>query len=159
MVLQAALAVHRRLRGKQLAPAHYVVSPVAYEAIVDESWHEITALDDDARRKHVHWVWVRTQNPNHKQPETFEREDFWKHMCKVYRECYPESAHKTGSILLFGLVAQERHAGSAREQERALHYHFIAYTSMQHYWRVVAETSLKKYNVKLHAACHDGYTI
>ena len=31
-------------------------------AIEDEGWSEIVALQDDVRRKHMHWVHVRTHN-------------------------------------------------------------------------------------------------
>ena len=150
--------MRRRLRGKQRAPAAYVLGSAAYQAIVDESWHELTALSHDARRKHMHWVHVKTGNPQHRQPAEFSREEFWAHMCKVYAEAYPEEANPTKSILMFGIVARERHHNSQREQERELHTHFIAYCSIKHYWKVVADISLRKYNVKLHAACHEGYT-
>ena len=33
----------------------------------DESWSELVALGDDARRKHVHWVHIRTNDPQHRQ--------------------------------------------------------------------------------------------
>ena len=157
-LLGNAIASHRRLRGKQPAPAQYLLPPAAFQAIADESWHEIIALSADARRKHMHWVHVKTNNPQHRQPDSFTKQQFWEHMVKVYKECYPEPANPTKSILMFGLVAQERHHNSPRPQERDLHNHFAAYCSLQHYWRVVAETSLNKYHVKLHAACHEGYT-
>ena len=158
MSVAQAVALHRRLRGKQAAPAAYVLNAAAYQAIVDEGWHELAALGDDVRRKHVHWVHVKTGNPDHRQPSTLSREEFWEHVCQCYREAYPEDANPTKSILLFGIVARERHHNSQREQEREVHTHFIAYCSMRHYWRVVAEISLRKYHVKLHCAAHEGYT-
>lgn len=154
----ALASVKRRLRGKQLSPAHYVVNPFLLQTIADEGWHELTALGDDARRKHVHWVHVKTDNPSHLQPETFTKEQFWQHMCKVYKDVYPERANLTGSILLFGMVADELHSNSLVLTERNPHKHFTAYTTLQHYWRPIAQRSVEHYNVKLHAACHDGYT-
>ena len=148
----------RRLRGKQPAPAVYVVDGPALQAIADEGWSELTALDDEKRKKHVHWVHVKTDNPEHKQPETFSKEEFWLHMCRVYKDTYPEAANRTDSIMLFGLVARELHKKSFRMEERNPHNHFIAYTAQQNYWKPVARCSLQKYGVKLHAACHDGYT-
>ena len=76
----------------------------------DEAWSEVNALSEDARRKHVHWVHVRTHDENHKQPDSFIRQGFWEHMCRVYKDAYPETANQeTNSILMFGLVAKERH--------------------------------------------------
>ena len=76
----------------------------------------------------------------------------------MYKDTYPEAANRTDSIMLFGLVARELHKKSFRMEERNPHNHFIAYTAQQHYWKPVARCSLQKYGVKLHAACHDGYT-
>ena len=69
MSVAQAVALHRRQRGKQAAPAAYVLDVAAYQAIVDEGWHELAALDDDVRRKHVHWVHVKTNNPDHRRPQ------------------------------------------------------------------------------------------
>ena len=38
---------------------------------------------------------------------------------KVYKAVYPRPHNKTGSILMFGCVAKERHTASAKEEERA----------------------------------------
>ena len=149
--------VRRRLIGKQPAPAHLACNPAVLQAITDEGWHELTALDEDARRKHVHWVHVRTESADHIQPASMSKEEFWNHMCKVYKEVYPETANKTQSILFFGMVAEEFHSNSDRPEERDPHKHFAAYTTKQHYWRAVAQRSLQQYRIKLHAACHDGY--
>lgn len=153
MVLQ-----RRRLRGKQPPQAAEVLPAPALAALQDEAWSELTALSEDARRKHVHWVHVRTQDPNHRQPDSFTREGFWRHMEQVYKDVYPEEANTTGSILLFGVVAKEKHRSSAKEQERAEHHHCPCYTAKKHYWKPVAARSLEL-GVKLHAACHDGYTV
>ena len=55
--------VRRRLPKKQLAPAQYVANQAVLQALADEGWREVTALSEDARRKHVHWVHVKTDNP------------------------------------------------------------------------------------------------
>ena len=123
-----AQEARRRLRQKQAAPARYPAPPgadyappppgaayvppaAALAALADEAWSELTALSDDARRKHVHWVHVRTHDASHRQPESFTRERFWRHLERVYRDVYPSAANKTGSILMFGAVAKERHHG------------------------------------------------
>ena len=152
-----AVLSRQRLQGKQRAPAHYVLPRPAYQALVDEAWSELTSLSEDKRRKHVHWVHVRTADPQQKQPEAFTREGFWSHLSKVYKDVYPEPANPSGSILLFGMVAKERHAAAGGAGEGDEHHHCPCYTSLQHYWAPVARRSLEL-GVKLHAACHDGYT-
>ena len=151
-------AKRRRMVGKQAPPAASVLPPAALAALVDEAWSELTALSDDSRRKHVHWVHVHTQNPAHKQPESFSREEFWEHLCRVYKDVYPRPQNPSGSILLFGCVAKERHAASPKEAERREHHHCPCYTQERHYWAPVARRSLEL-GVKLHAACHNGYTM
>ena len=146
----------RRRVSKKRAP---VPVPSAFlQAIRDEGLGELVALSSDARRKHIHWVHVRTHDPGHKQPQEFTRKEFFEFMLKVYKEVYPEPANPTGSILLFGVVAKERHADSPKEEERSEHIHAPAYCTVQHYWHKVAKRALDVYNVKLHAACHEGYT-
>ena len=104
----------KRLCRKQVPPAAYVAPAPVLAALADEAWSELTALSEDARRKHVHWVHVRTDNPAHKQPDSFTREDFWRHLERVYRDVYPSASTRTGSILLFGVVAKEKHAHSEK---------------------------------------------
>ena len=145
-----------RVRGKQRAPAHYMLSAPAFQALADEAWSEVAALADDARRKHVHWVHVRTANPEHKQPSSFTREEFYLHLSRCYKDVYPEPANSSGSILLFGMVAKEKHAAAAGA-DRDEHHHCPCYTSLRHYWAPVARRSLEL-GVKLHAARHEGYT-
>ena len=158
----AAELVRRRVSKKQPAPPAYQARerphvPAGLRALADESWSELTALSEGAKRKHVHWTHVRTHNPRHQQPESFTKKGFWEFLCKVYKDVYPEAANATGSILLFGMVAKERHAAAQQELLRDEHHHAPVYTSRQHYWRPVAQKALEVYNVKLHAACHDGY--
>ena len=130
----------------------------AESAIADEAWSELTALGDDARRKHVHWVHVRTHNPTHRQPESMTRREFWDHLQYVYEKVYPEAANETKSILLFGLVAKEWHAESSKEELRSEHHHAACYTAKQHYWKPVAAYSVRHCHIAMHAACHDGYS-
>lgn len=132
--------------------------PLALDAVSDEGWSEMTSLLPDARRKHMHWVLVRTKDPSHKQPHTFTRQTFWEHLVKVYKEVYPEAANATLSILLFGLVAREYHKEAKEMELRDVHFHAATYSTSQHRWKQIAKLSLEKYSVKLHAACHDGYT-
>ena len=149
-----AMAVRRRILGKQRMPD----DPVASRAIADEAWSELTALSGDARRKHVHWTHVRTDDPALRQPSSMTRKEFWQHLERVYKEVYPEPANKTGSILLFGAVSKEHHAESVHSELRDEHHHTPTYTSKQHYWNLIAKRSLEVYKIKLHAACHDCYS-
>ena len=132
--------------------------PAVVAAIADEGWSELVALSTDAKRKHIHWTHIRTHDPSHKQPSAFTRQEFWEHMVRVYKEVYPEPANSSGSILLFGLVAKERHAEAADDELREEHHHAPCYCSRAHRWRQVAKRSLEHHGVKLHAACHEGYT-
>ena len=47
MSVAGAVRAHRRISRKQPPPAEYLLPPVAYQAIVDESWHELTVLDGE----------------------------------------------------------------------------------------------------------------
>ena len=111
-------SVRTRLRSKQPAPAQFMLPPPALAALADEAWSELTALSDDSRRKHMHWDHVRTHSAAHRQPDSFTREQFWEHLCNVHKAVYPRPQNKTGSILMFGCVAQERHTASPNEEER-----------------------------------------
>ena len=152
--------VLRRLRGKQSVPAP--VQPLAAgagdRAIADEGWSELVALSLDSRRKHIHWTHIRTHGPSHVQPKDITRQAFWAHLERVHKDVYPEPANKTGSILLFGGVAKEFHAESVHAELRDEHHHAPTYSSNQHMWKLVAERSLSQYHIKMHAACHDGYS-
>ena len=106
----------------------------------------------------MHWTHVRTQSVEDRQPESFTREEFWLFLCRVYQEVYPKLANKTGSILLFGAVAKEHHASSTDEACRAEHHHAPTYCSKRHMWKAVAEHAHRAHKVKLHAACHTGYS-
>ena len=83
------------MRGKQPALANYVVGLAVFQALADEAWSEVASLADDARRKHMHWVHVKTESPDHVQPESFTREEFYMHLCRDYCDVYPEHADPT----------------------------------------------------------------
>ncbi|CAE8608797.1 unnamed protein product, partial [Polarella glacialis] len=127
------------------------------QAVAAEAWSELVGLDSDARRQHLHWTHVRTGSPSDRQPDSFTGEGFWIHLCQVYREVFPEAANASGSILLFGAVAKELHAHAVDEAVRREHHHAPCYCSKRHAWKALAEHSHSVYNVKLHAACHEGY--
>ena len=155
------MVIRRRIIGKQHEFPRLIAHPVAVApadlAVRDEAWSELTALQRDAKRKHIHWTQVRTDNVAHKQPSQFTRKGFWLHVKRVYKEVYPEPANNTGSILLFGMVAKEMHASSSKDELRDEHHHAPTYSSKQHRWRLVADHPLETYGVEMHAACHDGY--
>jgi hypothetical protein len=155
--MPAVLSTRRRCKGKQPAPAAFILPSPALRALEDEAWCELRELSEDARRKHIHWTHVRTSDPNHRQPSSFSRKQFWQHLCTVYAEVYPDNANKTGSIVLFGLTVKEKHGLANQDVLRDEHHHTAMYCSLQHYWKPIARQSLRVHNVKLHAACHDGY--
>ena len=150
-----------RLSRKQAPPPEYVDPEAQQQRIADaaleaEAWAEITSLSEDKQRQHVHYTHVRTTDPDDRQPESFTRKAFYEHLERCYAESYPEPAHRSKSILLFGAVAKEAHAASV-DSTRDQHHHATAYCSRRHYWNKVARISHQKYRVKLHAAPHDGY--
>ena len=100
---------------------------------------------------------MRTRTPEHVQPCSMTRQAFWEHLVRVFAEVYPDPDSPTGSILRFGLVAQEKHRDSAREEHRAEHKHAATFASTQYYWSKVAKASLSKCMVPLNAVAHDGY--
>ena len=161
---QLATVVCRRVKEKRAAPEFHakaaqqasVQAAIANSALVAEAWAEVSALAEDAQRQHVHYTHVRTQNPADRQPDSFTRQAFWKHIERVYAEAYPEPANTTKSILLFGAVAKEAHAAS-QDDMRDEHHHVPTYCSRRHYWKKVATLSYEKYGVKLNVVAHDGY--
>ena len=95
--MAAERVIKRRITGKQPPHASSVLSAPALAALEDEAWTELTALSADARRKHIHWVHVRTHEASHKQPASFTREEFWRHLERVYRDVYPNAGNKSGT--------------------------------------------------------------
>ena len=107
-------------------------------AVAAAAWADLVGLDSDPRRKHIHWTHVRTSNLADRQPESFTRQGFFEHLRTVYKDVYPEPANPSGSILLFGAVAKERHAQSKDEECRAEHHHAQVFCSTRHMWKRVA---------------------
>ena len=120
----------------------------------------LQALSTDARRRHIHYVLYRTENPADVQPSALTRRQVWAHISRCYREVYPRPAEQsqTGSILQFGLVAQERHVYADDERDRSLHYHVAAFANATHRWKQVRQLSSEKYGIHLHAVAHETYT-
>ena len=153
--------VRRRLVGKQAPSAASVwqtmsKQSIASRALVSEQWSEVSALCEGKQRQHVHYTHVRTLDLADRQPESFTRAEFYGHLERCYAEAYPESANRSGSILLFGAVAKERHA-AAEDGTRDEHHHAPTYCAKRHYWSKVAKLSYEKYRVKLNAVAHDNY--
>jgi hypothetical protein len=126
------------------------------EALAAEGFEDLPLLPATVKRKHVHWTHVRTHGP-WVQPSDMSRAEFWQHLVRCYKECYPKVGSPTGSILGFGLVAEERHKTGARAAERDLHRHAPVFCTEQHYWSKVARLSRDKYHIPLNAVAHDGY--
>ncbi|CAK0845543.1 unnamed protein product, partial [Prorocentrum cordatum] len=113
-------------------------------------------FQEDAQRQRVHFSHARTWPPADQQPRDLTREGFWKHLEQVYLDAYPEAANASGSILMFGAVAEEAHA-AGHDGRRDLHRHAACYTSSRHYWRKVAAISHRRFGVKLKAVAREGY--
>ncbi len=163
----AMLAVHstlstpppaKRLRGKQPGEdAATAAARFADLATAEELAHpDVKFAGAGVRRKHIHWTHGRSANPAHIQPCAMTRAQFWSHLEKVYKEVYPAPGSPTGSILAFGLVAQEPYATTA-PGVCPTHKHAPTFNTEQHFWNKVARHSLDKYGVKLNAVAHDSY--
>ena len=76
-------------------------TPAVYAALRAERFTEagLAKLGLDARRFHVHYTHVRTNNPNDVQPHQMTNEQFWDHLVKVYREAYPDADMPTFEFL------------------------------------------------------------
>ena len=127
MPVQATLEF--RLRSKTCL-AHAAAARVAL-ATEQGAEDVLVPLSTPVKRKHVHYTFVRTRNPEHKQPHEFSRKQFYQHLERCYAEAYPCNGTRSG-ILMFGLVAQERHAAGVQEEYSAVHFHCAAFTQEQH---------------------------
>lgn len=123
----------------------------------EDEFEGLKALPTSVKRKHVHWTHGRSSNPEHVQPDALSREEFWAHLAKCYTEAYPRVDSPTGSILAFGLVAQEPYSSGNPSAPCPVHKHCPTISVEQHYWSKVASLSLRKYNVKLNAVAHQTY--
>jgi hypothetical protein len=117
----------------------------------------LIALQQDARRTHVHYTQVRTKNSDDVQPSQLTRQEFWEHLERCYRVAYPDATSKTGSILKFGLVVKELHKESTHEHDRDEHHHAATYSSEKHFWKKVKTVS-EKFGIRLNAVAHDCYS-
>ena len=155
-------AARRRYLSKQ--PARGADAAAIQRGVAAALQAEFAAADglqplgNDARRRHVHWVHHRTNSPDDVQPDQLTRQQFWQHLVRCYAEEHPKAGSVHGSILLFGLVAQEKHANAAQEADRAVHYHAAVFTDTQHRWKFVKKLSAEKYKIQMHAVAHDSYT-
>lgn len=130
------------------APAGPAAAALAAECEVG-----LSLFGGDVRRKHMHFTHVRTHNPDHRQPSSFTREQFWEHMETCYKEAYPSQDGQ--SILAFGMVVKEKHQVS-QDGYREEHHHCAVFCTTPHFWSKVARLSLSK-GVPLNAVAHDGY--
>ena len=159
---QPAIGQRRRLRGKLW---QRTLTEMGMNKGLAEAWaaqadgDEPGVLPASVKRKHVHWTHVRTFKPQHVQPSSMTREEFWLHLARCYEEVYPDPSSATGSILQFGLVVKEQHHNAIREADRDEHKHAATFCSDQHYWNKVAKHSLQKYGVPLNAVAHNGYIV
>lgn len=134
--LQTAVIL-RRLTCKQSPPKAYLLArgpdhAISAQARADEAIAEVTALELDAQRKRVHYTHIRTNRPLDRQPDSFPREGFYKHLEMVYAEFDPEISNPSGSILSFGAAAKELHAAAAADETRHEHHDATTYTSRRH---------------------------
>ena len=118
----------------------------------------LVALSLDARRTHVHYTHVRTDNPADVQPSALTREQFWRHLVTCYQEAYPDATSDTGSILQFGVVVKEKHRLAPHARDREDHHHAPTFSTAKHYWRRVRKVSAEKYHIQLNAVAHECYT-
>ena len=144
-----------RLRTKTCLP-HVAATRAALAAEQGDD-DVLVPMSTSVKRNHVHYTFVHTANPAYKQPHEFTRKQYYEHLEKCYAEAYPCNGSRCG-ILMFGLVAQERHAQGPQLEFRDTHFHCAAFTQEQHYWNKVAKVSLRKYKVPINAVAHDSYT-
>ena len=151
----------RRLRSKQ-PPADrsslFRAAVLAQANALECADDVLQPLGPKVRRNHMHYTHVRTRDPSHRQPESFTRKEFYDHMDTCYRLAYPDTNSLTGSILMFGGVAKERHAKAFGIHLRDEHHHCITFCSVQHYWEKVVRISRDMFKVYLNAVAHTGYT-
>ena len=165
---------YQRMHGKQTPPVAYLKSyrlvskqvppervrlqaMLAHASLLECADDGLESLGVNIKRNHVHWTHPRTMNPAHRQPSSFTREQFWQHVDQCYRIAYTDDDSLTGSILMFGCVAKERHAKAWSAQHRDEHHHCATYCSMQHYWVKVAKISRDRFGVYMNAVAHKGY--
>ena len=152
----ASVPPSKRLRGKQPADDAHAATYAGLATAEELAHPGMKFAATTVRRKHVHWTHGRSNNPVHVQPSAFNKQEFWAHLCKVYKEVYPDPTSPTGSILAFGVTAKEFYA-TTPPGLCPTHKHTASFSTEQHYWNKVAKHSLQQYRVKLNAVAHDSY--
>ena len=151
----------RRVTGKQAPSREWRRATDLWKTqatVSDEVlFGELGKLAPGHRCTHVHYTHGRSGGAGHKQPCTMSREAFWKHLEDCYREAYPDPASPTGSILSFGIVAQERYSKTVSGHSDT-HKHAACFCSEQHRWSRVAEVSRAK-GVYVNAVAHYSYSV
>ena len=105
---QAAQLGLRRVKGKQPPPDDWK-DAMAKAAFSDEILHgTLGKMLLTNRSTHVHYTHGRSGGLGHTQPCLMTRQEFGEHLEACNREAYPDPTSPTGSILSFGIVAQER---------------------------------------------------
>jgi hypothetical protein len=152
-------ALGQQPTGQQDDPAQLALQAALASVGASEDLGEAVVLAEMAKRKCVHFTHYRTNNPEHVQPGSMTRQQFWQHLERVFKEAYPDPAKatSTGSILCFGMVCVERHAQSARQDFREEHKHCPTFSDKQYYWNKVARLSREKYKICLNAVEHKSY--
>ncbi len=118
----------------------------------------LAPLPGDARRRHMHYVLHRTNNPADVQPETLTREQVWAHIVRCYAEVYPREQSHSGSILMFGMVATEKHNNAEEERDRSPHHHVAVFCDSPHRWKQIRKLSADVYHIQLDAVAHKTYS-
>ena len=72
------------------------------------------------------------------------------------KEVYPDPSSPTGSVLAFGVVAEERY-GVTSPGQCPTHKHAPCFCTEPVFWNKVAKLSLERYGVKLNAVVHESY--
>ena len=115
-----------RLRTKTCLP-HVAAARAALAAEQGDD-DVLVTMSMSVKRKHVHYTFVHTANPAYKQPHESTRNPHYEHLEQCYAEAYPCNGSRSG-ILMFGLVAQERHAQGPQLGFRDTHVHCCVHTS------------------------------
>ena len=154
-----------RYRGKQKArPCRTTFGSPITEGVLHAIEVEALAVDGllalpaDSKKVNVHFTHVRTNNPKDVQPHQLSRQQFWQHLLKCFRICYPKADSPTGCILLFGMVCKERHKDAPRDADRSEHHHAPTHASESYRWKQIRKVSAERFGIQLNAVAHDTYT-
>jgi hypothetical protein len=73
-----------------------------------------------------------------------------------FKDVYPDPCSPTGSVLAFGMVAEECYSVTSPGQCPS-HKHAPCFCTEPIFWNKVAKRSLEGYYVKLNAVAHESY--